>query len=123
MNCHESCKYFNKIANTNEMGAGICKIGAFYSPTTLDEECPYAINKEYKLTCKDCARFNEDFACYTAQENDLVKDCSGFIDKLYEGIGKLTIELLLQNRYDREKLIKYIDLVIKNYKLPEDEEQ
>lgn len=43
----------------------------------------YYIKKE--LTCKDCARFNNDMACYACDEDDsAVRDgklCSGFIEK------------------------------------------
>ena len=122
MDCNKDCKYFAKLANTDETGEGVCTFSDWYIPTSINIKCRYAIDKDYTLKCKDCERFNNDYACYTVNENDLVGKCSGFIDKIYTNIENEVITLLLQNRFDREKIIAVIDDAVKNFNAPNKEE-
>jgi len=74
----KDCKNFQEIANTNETRQGLCKYPTAFEPVCADNICIFVPNP---LTCADCDRFGNDFACMTALPDDSAVDCGGFIDK------------------------------------------
>ena len=82
MKCKD-CKYMKTIANTDETGSAICGYPMSFFPIDVNDECHYAPKP---LTCKDCDRFGNDWACMTALEDDPVigengHPCGGYIDR------------------------------------------
>jgi len=118
MKCIE-CKRLNQIANTDETRQGICTYPMSYTPVCVDNECIF-IPKE--LTCKDCDRFENDFACMTAQEDDLVmKDygmCGGFIDKGESEVYNILAQWVLRGVNAEEKLKEILDDFSENFEIP-----
>ena len=123
MKCHKTCANFTEIKNTDSTRSGICTFPSSYFPAQLDKECPFAPDPNYQLICKDCFRYDNDYACFTAHEDDLVGDCAGYIDKVYSDISSAIEKLLLQGRYDENKLQNVITEVVSNFKIPKDREE
>lgn len=103
MKCKDCKKYLG--TETNEYG--FCSLPESYFPTKFDDDCCYLQN--YAIKCKDCYRFGKDFACLTADENDDVSDCPGFIDAEEENVLKAFLVWLGRGNYSREKVLKLCD--------------
>ena len=117
----KDCKYFSKIENTEETNQGICTFTDYYSPVDINCDCPYIPEKSHKFTCGDCARLGYDDWCYTCREED--KACNiGFIDKLYDNLEQIVYQLLLQGRFDIDKINDVVMKTKDNFKTPLDEE-
>lgn len=82
MKCNQ-CQRFQLIADTEEVGQGICTFPDSWIPVHKDSDCLFHPSGEIK--CKDCDRLGCDFACMTCQEEDSAMHgnhlCSSFIDK------------------------------------------
>ena len=85
---------------------GICSMPSSHFPTAAENDCCYISSR---ITCKDCARFGEDFACFTADENDDASDCCGFIDICEENVLDSFRIWLSRSEYSREKIMKLCD--------------
>ena len=117
MRCKD-CKYKNNLTNTDETGSAICSYSSSRFPINIEDNCHYIPEK--KLTCGDCARLGEDFACLaclaedSAYNND--KLCSGFIDKQEKEFSKILMFWKVHGFYDRDNINRMIDEFEKFYK-------
>lgn len=111
MKC-EKCKYLQAIGNTVETGAALCTRNKSYFPVNCKDNCHF-IPKKKELCCSDCARFGEDFACFTAMADDKVYNngnrCDGFIDAKEEKFTEILMFWKANNLYSRDKIEKMID--------------
>ena len=73
------CKDCSKYLKTHDVDYGVCSLVNNYFPTEANNDCVFL--KIKPITCKDCSRFENDTACFTAKEDDDASKCSGFIDK------------------------------------------
>lgn len=99
LHCKE-CEKFMRFGGDDKHG--VCSLPESYFQTEADAECVYL--RKDMLTCSDCARFKEDFACMTAAEDDDASDCPGFIDKFEENVLAAFFEWLKRGEYNREKI-------------------
>ena len=102
MKCKD-CKKYWPIATP---GHGICSLPSSYFPTESENDCCYISSN---ITCKDCGRFGNDFACFTANENDDASNCAGFIDIYEENVLDAFRIWLSRNIYSRENILKLCD--------------
>ena len=111
MKCKD-CKYKNNIANTEKTGSAICSFPSRWFPVNIDDNCHYIPEKK-KLTCGDCSRLGEDFACLNCLEEDSAYNddglCRGFVDKQEEEFSKILMFWKVHEIYDREKINELIN--------------
>lgn len=117
------CKYMQKIGNTDETGHALCTFQPSYQPTTLDTRCVF-LPETAELRCGDCARFGNDFACFTCSAEDSAMSdgrlCAGFIDKHEEKLYNILAFWKLHNFYSRERINRILDDFEKEFKSPLD---
>lgn len=117
------CKYMQKIGNTDETGAALCCYPDSYEPTTLDTACVF-LPETAELRCGDCARFGNDFGCYTCSAEDSAirngTPCLGFIDKNEDKLFGILAFWKNHGIYNRERIIKLLDRFESEYKSPLD---
>ncbi|MDE5854722.1 MAG: hypothetical protein K2H19_06625 [Ruminococcus sp.] len=101
------CKDCKKYLKTQSEEYGVCSLPYSYFPTKDDDDCHYLSESDIK--CKDCVRFGEDFACFTADENDDASDCAGFIDIEEERVSNSFFVWLKRGIYSRKKILKLCD--------------
>lgn len=92
--CGKKCNYYSE---TDTPGHGICTICESFEPCEEGMECPFCRKLDVKkMTCgTHCARWGEDFACFTVPEDQSIYHtgfrwdgrpyadlCCGFEDKL-----------------------------------------
>ena len=118
MKCKD-CKYKNNVANTEETGNAICSYPSSWFPVHLDDNCHY-IPERKELTCGDCARLGEDFACIGCFAEDSAYDddelCSSFADKKEEELNEILMFWKVHDFYDREKINGLIDKFEESYR-------
>ena len=100
------CKNCEKYFTTATPGHGVCSMPSSYFPTEAENDCCYI---SPRITCKDCGRFGNDFACFTVDEHDDAKGCIGFIDMQEEDVLNAFRIWLSRGVYSREKVMKLCD--------------
>lgn len=118
MKCKD-CKYKNNVTNTDETGCAICSYPSSWFPVHIDDNCHYILEKK-ELTCGDCARLGEDFACLDCLAEDSAYGddalCSGFVDKKEEELSKILMFWKVHDFYDRERINDLIDRFEESYR-------
>lgn len=108
----KDCKYRINIKNTNETGSAICSYVGSWFPVNIEDNCCF-IPEKRELTCGDCARLDEDTACFSCSEDDSTiyngQLCGGFIDKRKEELNDILMFWKVQGLYDREKINKLMN--------------
>ena len=101
------CKYCEKYIKIATPGHGVCSMPDSYFPTMAENDCAYIASG--KLTCKDCGRFGNDFACFACLEDDDATGCGGFIDIQEENVLNAFQIWLSRGEYSREKIMALCD--------------
>ena len=101
------CKDCEKYIPIATPGHGVCSLPESHFPTEAENDCSYMVVD--KLTCKDCYRFEKDFACMGADKDDDVDGCGGFIDIKEETLNNIFWEWLLRGKYSRKKIMALCD--------------
>lgn len=101
------CRDCKKYVKTATEGHGVCSLPHSWFPTESENDCHYLSGTEPK--CKDCVRFSEDFACFTADENNSADGCRGFIDIEEENFFGILWKWFQRETYSRENIMKLCD--------------
>jgi hypothetical protein len=117
LNCY-NCKYFKRIANTDETGMGVCSFSASFDPVDVEQikktGCPYQI-KKCPITCGDCNHFAEnDPACFTADEFDDASDCAGFVSFDFQKAEGILTKLVLKGQCTTEQMTAWMSDFIRH---------
>lgn len=116
------CKDCEKYIKTSTSEHGVCSLLKDYFPTKAEDECVWIPNKG--ITCKDCIRFENDFGCFTAKEEDDATNCSGYKSRLEEDLYSILFEMtilqmdvqsILENmliRIQNDEVYKFLSKII-----------
>lgn len=88
------CKDCEKYLKTSTSEHGVCSLLKNYFPTKAESECVWIPDKD--ITCKDCIRFENDFGCFTAKEEDDATNCMGYKSRLEEDLYSFLFEMNLR---------------------------
>ena len=103
----KDCKYFMDGDNMQ-----LCQRTASWEITKPDNDCKYLPPKQ-ELTCGDCDRLSNDFACigYVAEDSamDNGRLCSMFIDRKEGELWEILSFWKAHDMYDKAKILKLID--------------
>ena len=118
MKCKD-CKFRRDIANTEECNKGICSYPDSWFPIGLDDECHF-IPKAEELTCGDCWRLGNDYACLGCSPDDSAltdgKLCWMFVDRKEDEFTAILTWWLVHGLYEKEKILELIDRTEKSFR-------
>lgn len=105
------CKDCEKFLKTSIPEHGVCSLLKDYFPTKAESECVWIPNKG--ITCKDCIRFEIDFGCFTAKEEDDATNCMGYKSRLEEDLYSILLEMNLR-QMDVQTILENMLIRIQN---------
>lgn len=115
--CRE-CEHFQRIANTDECGMGLCAMPDSFFPTKLNDSCH--LEPDPVIRCRDCDRLYNDTACLTVDPNDPIEHdnhiCGGFIDKHEVAVETAISTWMVRNEDYHAKIEKIINKCKNNTK-------